>query len=327
MIITGRYNAKVTSADDPDQRGRIMVTCPDLLADTDENSVLPMWVEPAHDWGVFTIPNVDEQVEIEVVEHGSHDEISGQSSLEGLDVRWRGKRHYSTEATPPTPIHDDFKTNYGKRRGFATPFGHVLVFDDTEGSPEINLAWTGSDGKRSKLIIDKDGTVTLAVLDEQHKFVLNGVDKSLVVSLENEAQKMTLDNATPKLEVALANGQHKMTLDGTQLEVKLGGGATLKAEQNAGNATLTVGDGAKHVPIVEALKDFYTNQLKTELESIKTAINTHTHTVPSAGFNATAPGAPIAGSGTATPTSSGYNGTIPSWDSSIESSKVSIPDG
>lgn len=273
--------------------------------------------------------------------------MEGQSSLEGLDVRWRGKRFYADAATPPTPVHDDFKTNYAKRRGFATPNGHILWFDDTEGSEEINLVWVNAAGVKTKLIVDKDGTVKLTVLDAKHNFTLDGktkkcqIDldenkhkitldataKKMEVSLENGAQKMTLDNATPKLEVALANGQHKMTLNGTMMEVQLGGGATLKAEQNAANATLTVGDGSKHVAIVEALKDFYNNDIKPTLDDLKSALNEHTHDVPSSGFNATAPGAPIAGQGTASANSSAFTGTIPSWDDSIESSKVAIPDG
>lgn len=92
--------------------------------------------------------------------------------------------------------------------------------------------------------------------------------------------------------------------DETGLTITLeDGGLTLKSAGKDGNATLKVGDGAKHVTIEEHLKDFYTN-------SIKKAWDSHTH-----------------------PTGMGPSGppvetpVMDPWDASIQSTKVTIPDG
>lgn len=169
MIRTERYIAKVTAVDDPDQRGRIKATCPDLFGDTEEDSVLPDWIEPCHDWAWFYVPDVGEMIEIEVVANDENrDEQFGQASIEGLDVRWRGKRFYNTEADPARPVHEDFKTNYGKRRGFATPRGHTFIFDDTEDDTRVELTWVNKDGVKSRLTMDADGSIHLTCLDEKH---------------------------------------------------------------------------------------------------------------------------------------------------------------
>lgn len=94
-------------------------------------------------------------------------------------------------------------------------------------------------------------------------------------------------------------------MDGGQLKLELDGGATLLIQGKDGAATLTVGDGAKHVAIVEALQQLYT-QLQIKL----TAFDAHVH--PSA-MGPTGPPAPLI--------------VAPLWDNAINSTKVSIPDG
>ncbi|KKM76781.1 hypothetical protein LCGC14_1376690 [marine sediment metagenome] len=63
--ITERYEAVVSSIDDPQNRGRFKVKCVGLLGDADTE--LPNFVELVPDHGWFTVPEVGEQVEIEVV--------------------------------------------------------------------------------------------------------------------------------------------------------------------------------------------------------------------------------------------------------------------
>lgn len=94
-------------------------------------------------------------------------------------------------------------------------------------------------------------------------------------------------------------------LDSGKLELKLAGGATLNVAGKDASATLTLGDGAKHVAIVEALQQLYT-QLHTQL----TLFDAHIH--PSA-MGPTGPPAPLI--------------AAPVWDPAINSTKVSIPDG
>ncbi len=153
------YEARVTSLNPDDPPGCIRVACQGLLSD--EDSELPMAIPPLFDWGWFLIPDPGETVEIEVRNSGTKSKLG--SSVLGLDIHWRGKRYYtgdSTEAeTEVRQVHEDFtKKNYGKRRGFATPQGHIIYFDDTEGDKKIQVTW--KDGEKFQFIsFDNDGAL------------------------------------------------------------------------------------------------------------------------------------------------------------------------
>jgi hypothetical protein len=157
-LSTATYPAKVTFNQDPDKRGVIRVACVGLMGD--EDTEVPVDVEPVHDWGWFYVPDIGEVVEIECTEGSDEDEQHGQMSIDNCDLKWRSARHYGNdEGETPTPINPAFTSkNYGKRRGFATPAGHVFVFDDTEGGEEVTLSW--KDGS-ALLTFDARGTVTL----------------------------------------------------------------------------------------------------------------------------------------------------------------------
>jgi hypothetical protein len=157
-LSTATYPAKVTFNQDPDKRGVIRVACVGLLGD--EDTEVPVDVEPVHDWGWFYVPDIGEVVEIECVEGSDEDEQHGQMSIDNIDLKWRSARHYGNdEGEAPTPINPVFTSkNYGKRRGFATPAGHVFMFDDTEGSEEITLSW--KDGS-ALLTFDLTGSIKL----------------------------------------------------------------------------------------------------------------------------------------------------------------------
>lgn len=157
------YPARVTFNQDPDKRGVIRVACQGLIGnDTEE---IPVDVEPAPDWGWFYVPDVGELVEIEVIESSSEDEQHGQASIDNLDLRWRQVRYPNLEAEDEAdrrPVNADFTSkNYGKRRGFATPGGHVFMFDDTEGDEAISWKWQNKAGQNAFVSFDKDGSFIL----------------------------------------------------------------------------------------------------------------------------------------------------------------------
>jgi hypothetical protein len=160
--VTEKYTAIVTTNEDPDQRGKIKVACLGLLGD--ETTEIPIWVEPVHNWGWFTIPDIGEQVEIEVATDSDLDEIKNQTFIDSPRMIWRAKRFYADEPEDPavaTPVHNDFKTNYGKRRGFATPNGHILLFDDTEDNQKVMLSWKQEE-TYCYLTFDENGSVIIA---------------------------------------------------------------------------------------------------------------------------------------------------------------------
>jgi hypothetical protein len=181
---TERYEAVVVANDDPEKRGRIRVACAGLVGD--EDAALPFWVEPLFDWGLFVVPDVKESVEIEVDVASDTDESYQQTSLEALNPRWRTKRHY----TDAFPVHEDFTSkNYGKRRGFVTPRGHTMVFDDAEGSEAITLTWRSKDGKAQTLsIVDDKAEIKL----DGATLTITGKDASTVTVLGDGAVKAAI---------------------------------------------------------------------------------------------------------------------------------------
>lgn len=162
MMNRATYPATVTFNEDPDQRGMIRVACVGLLGD--EDTEVPVDVLPAPDWGWFVVPDIGELVEIEVTEGSSEDEQLGQASIDNLDARWRHVRFAAVDAEDGArPVNEDFtKKNYGKRRGFATPMGHVFMFDDTEGDEAISLKWQNAAGKNAVFSMDRDGSIVMS---------------------------------------------------------------------------------------------------------------------------------------------------------------------
>lgn len=153
--------AKVTNNEDPEKRGRIKITCVALLGD--ESRELPGWIETALPWGWFAIPDVGQQVTISYSLGSSNDTFAGQSSIASSNVRWHGATHFTDENAPdPNVIGEEFTSkNYGKRRGFKTPNGHVLMFDDSPGDQQIRMSWAGGTPvtpKTAYWAIDKSGS-------------------------------------------------------------------------------------------------------------------------------------------------------------------------
>ena len=97
-------------------------------------------------------------------------------------------------------------------------------------------------------------------------------------------------------------------------DLELGGNITLQALGTGANAQLQVGDGSKHVPIVEELAQLW-NFLKIWLD-------THTHPVAVAVSVDTSTGI-----GTGSGTAAQPTVVSPAWSNVINSTKVSIPNG
>lgn len=195
------FKATVMSIDDPEQRGRITVACSGLMGD--EETEMPFWIDPDLQWGWFVIPDVGETVNIIADNDPSRDEIFGQSTIDSLKLSWDGTRQWTDEETEDQiesrPIPEVFKTNYGKRRGFVTPAGHMLLFDDTEGKEKIEISWdqikivlneekieistSGNVEINANTVDVKGGTVNL----------LDGADEKVI---RGDSFKTTFDNHT-----------------------------------------------------------------------------------------------------------------------------------
>lgn len=260
MRNTEAYPAVVTANEDPENRGRLRVACAALLGD--EDSELPQWVEPLVSWGWFFIPDVGELIEIEVVTSSSEDEQHGQMSIDNLAPRWKGERHYGNEeGEAPTPINTDFLKNYGKRRGFATPGGHVLVFDDTDGDRSITLTWTNKDEERSFMTFDKDGSFLVGTR-VGHTMYFNAAAGELSI-IDQHGNTYSSDANGSKL---INKDGATVDMNGTNIQILAGAGVTISCADaviDAGKVQL----GGQ--PLIEAFI------LGTTF--INTIFNLHTH--------------------------------------------------
>jgi hypothetical protein len=179
MISTEKHVAQVSNNQDPQKRGRIKVVCASVMGDG--ATELPQWIEPDFEWGWFSVPDVGEFVDIEHTDSADDDESPGQSSIHVPNFRWKGRHWGGTDTDVPRPVPDDFtKTNYAKRRGFATPGGHVIMFDDTEGSKKVSITWHGKDKEFSYSAWDEDGSVIHANKNGSLIY-LNAKDKELSI--------------------------------------------------------------------------------------------------------------------------------------------------
>lgn len=155
------FLAVVSKNEDPEKRGRIKVACAALLGD--EQQELPGWIEPALLWGWFAVPDVGQQVTILVTLGTDQDLFQHQSSITSIHARWTGSTVFTgEEAEEANLVGTEFTDkNYGKRRGFKTPSGHVLMFDDTKGDEQIQMTWSGgteSEPKTAFWSFDKTGS-------------------------------------------------------------------------------------------------------------------------------------------------------------------------
>jgi hypothetical protein len=108
--------------------------------------------------GWFLIPDVGRQVAISISGGSHNDLIAGQSSISS-GATWDAELYTTEEGDSPVP--PEFKTNYGKRRGFKTPAGHVFLFDDTAGQEQVTLSWAGgtkAEPKTALISLDKSGS-------------------------------------------------------------------------------------------------------------------------------------------------------------------------
>ena len=167
------YTGTVTSVDDPEKRGRVRVTCYALLGD--ETMELPTWVESNVPMGWFLIPEVGRQVTISISSGSSTDLFAGQSSINSAAPRWTGVVYSTGEGD--SPVANEFvTTNYGKRRGFKTPRGHVFLFDDTQGEEQVTISWSGGTKAEPKTsLLSLNGEGSFVAQDAQGSvFYMNG---------------------------------------------------------------------------------------------------------------------------------------------------------
>ena len=130
------------------------------------------------------------------------------------------------------------------------------------------------------------------------------------------------DGSEPDPAGSGASGNHTIKLPpGSSVTVSIDDGATVLIQDKDGNTTMTVGDGAVSVAIADHLQTLY-NQLKTQIDAFDVSIQAHVHpaTLPVSGT-------PPVASGTTSPSVNTGTISAPAYDTAINSTKVTIPDG
>lgn len=363
-VTTERYEAivsKIEGFDDEDEkRGVIEVICPGLMAD--DETPLPVLCGPVHDWGWFYVPDVGEAVEIEVVTSSDRDEVWGQQTLEALAPTWRGKRQHTDiepDGDDPRPIHDDYvATNYGKRRGFSTPFGHVLLFDDTPDDQRIYITHMAEQlepgeapdpEKFTRIEIEPDGSLIVSFLnkhklhftteqgnlkvsldgvnpDDDHKHTLefDAETPKLVVSLAEEDSVLTFDGGVPSLEVKMGAENHVIKLEDGALNVKTAGGSAMKMTADDADTTTVFGDGAVSAAIAEHLEEYLNDTLIPEIAAMH---DDHAHPLPQAPILIPGPPVPCIPGGPPGVDTPIVPASLTNYAANITSGHLVFPDG
>lgn len=247
------YRALVIKNDDPEERGRIQISCPSV--GHDPLVAVPCWVDPAvgitgDRMGWFDPPLVGSVVRVAF--------DNGDAACP--KAYWGG---WSTDADGKFPVPSEFGYVDGKpqKRGFRSRAGHLLLFNDTPGEESVKIVWHKiADGDPAiddpdKVAADLAAGDKIATLDfseeavqlvdsEGNKVVLNTKEKSIILQDAN-GNLFTLskdgicmmDNSSPASTMQL-NGKgaitliasKAITLNAPAIDLKTGG--------------VTLGDGA-----------------------------------------------------------------------------------
>lgn len=193
------YRAEVMKVDDPEERGRIQIKCPEV----GHTAVLERWVDPS--WpaagknrGWFWPPEVGDSVWVSFER--------GDANRPNLYFGgWFGDKEVPKEL--------GYASKNPKRRGFATRTGHTIVFNEESGKEAVELYWRkpGSQpadketddrsGDKASLIFDKDGSITLSNKNES-TVVLNAKDKKIVITDKDNSNTVTIDSNGVKIETS-----------------------------------------------------------------------------------------------------------------------------
>ncbi len=211
--VYGKYRGFVADNADPEQRARLRLVVPSVLADEVTGWALPcLPFGGLADQGWFAVPEPEAQVWVEFEEGDVSHPI------------WTGT-FWQASGDPPTEAALDPPTT----RLLKTPSGHLVELDDKEGEERFFL----SHPKGAEIEIDKDGTV--AVTDAKGaKLTLDANAGEVVVedangnTLTMSSSGTTVEDANGnKLEMAAAgvtvSGQ-KVVVKGTQVMLAGEGG-------------------------------------------------------------------------------------------------------
>ena len=188
------YNGIVTRNNDPDRLGRIRCRCRELIGGpSGVAGELPFWIEPAMGalgacievgaapgdvtagvaCGWFWVPEVGGRVLLEVHTSDRPVKRAAERLLDAPRFRYR-PTGYAKVARPDAEFTGD---SYPRVRGFRTPAGHIVTFDDQIGRVTVRHA-SGSQWVE----MDETGVTTIEAPrvnvglgeDDAHNYLVRG---------------------------------------------------------------------------------------------------------------------------------------------------------
>jgi uncharacterized protein involved in type VI secretion and phage assembly len=181
----------VTNNQDPDGTGRVKVKFP-WLSDADESAwarvCTPM--SGQKEWGVQFIPEVDDEVLV-AFEFGDINRPLVIGSLyNGVDK--------------PALTNSDGKNNI---RQIKTRSGHILIFDDTDGSEKITIR-------------DKS---------EKQEIVFDAANKKISIKSGGKIELEAVDEITLKAKKIVLKSDMELSLDTMKFQAKASGQLSLES--------------------------------------------------------------------------------------------------
>lgn len=178
-----QYDAVVTDNQDPTGQGRIRVACAGIQGD--EETQLPVWIRSTMPHGMFSIPNIGQQIRITMTQDPTKDSFESQSTI-GLDtLSWDGQESRSAPnvTSPQTASMYMVGKNYAQRRGWTSPAGNGFIVDDTQGDQEFMLLLQGDDGN-TFIRFETDGSIVMNN-PAQQLFYMNAGDRETTLANGN----------------------------------------------------------------------------------------------------------------------------------------------
>lgn len=180
------YPAVVVDNNDPEQRGRLRVTCRALFADGVE---IPEWVPPVFpvtgkETGWFAVPPIGSTVLLDMNDGSEEDEYYGASALTTPDYRWIGGA-YGKPADVPKRFTG---AGYAQKFGYVSPGGLCVVFDDLASTAmfgeakEENPLCVIVDGKNTKVLLGREMATNPVPLGD----ILQSIVSSLITAIETQ---------------------------------------------------------------------------------------------------------------------------------------------
>jgi uncharacterized protein involved in type VI secretion and phage assembly len=210
----GKYRAFVSDNADPENMGRLKLTIPSVLGDADSVWALPcVPYGGGSDFGFLAIPPTGAQVIAEFME-------GDPSSPLWTGAFWRQASELPAEQAGKPEV-----------KVLKTESGHVLTFDDTDGTEVITL----KSAQEASLVMNEEGSILLT-------------DKAgSTVTLDANASEIKIEDANGNSIVLSSSGITCKDANGNEITAA-GSGVTIKSSATIsieGSSVAIAGSGGE----------------------------------------------------------------------------------